>query len=183
MTFAEQVGVELVDVAALLAADVALPGVGVAVAALVQEVERGVGERDGAEGAHERGGRRRGVAVRRRDHAALRRRRARAVGAASAASGADAAAQVLAQQALERRHLDERRQAGRHAALVAVRLALRLAAARLLRVRLLLDGYERDGGRDAGGKLRERRAGNGASAVARLRRAATLAVHARIGII
>lgn len=69
-------GVELVHVAALLAADVALPGVGVAVAALVQEVQGGVGEGDGAERAHERRGQQRRLAVRRRDHAALRRRRA-----------------------------------------------------------------------------------------------------------
>lgn len=77
MTFAEQVRVELVHVAALLAADVALPGVGVAVAALVQEVEGGVGERDGAERADQRGGQQRRVPVRRRDHATLGRRRTR----------------------------------------------------------------------------------------------------------
>lgn len=80
MTLAEQVGVELVDVAALLAADVALPRVGVAVAALVQEVQRRVGERDAAERAHQRQRRRR-LARRRRRHAAaphaLRRRCAR----------------------------------------------------------------------------------------------------------
>lgn len=69
-------GVELVHVAALLAADVALPGVGVAVAALVQEVQGGVGERDGAEGAHEGGRQHRGFAVCGRDHAALGRGRA-----------------------------------------------------------------------------------------------------------
>jgi len=60
------------------------------------------------------------------------------IGASGAASRGDAPAQVLAQQALERRHLDERRQARRHAALVtAVRLALRLAAALLLCVGFL----------------------------------------------
>lgn len=79
MALAQQVGVELVDVAALLAADVALPGVGVAVAALVQEVERGVGERDGAEGAHQRAQQRR-LARRRRRHAALHGRRAGRLG-------------------------------------------------------------------------------------------------------
>lgn len=52
VTLAEEVRVELVDVAALLAADVALPGVGVAVAALVEEVEGGVGERYSAERAY-----------------------------------------------------------------------------------------------------------------------------------
>lgn len=76
VALAQQVGVEVVHVAALLAADVALPGVGLAVAALVQEVQRGVGERDGAERAHERRRRQRRLAVRRRDHAALRRRSA-----------------------------------------------------------------------------------------------------------
>lgn len=75
VALAQQVGVELVHVAALLAADVALPGVGVAVAAFVQEVQRGVGERDGAEGAHQRRGQQRGLAQRGRDHAALGRGR------------------------------------------------------------------------------------------------------------
>lgn len=77
VALAQQVGVELVDVAALLAADVALPGVGVAVAALVQEVERGVGEGDGAERAHQRARQQRRLAHRRRRHAALHGRRAR----------------------------------------------------------------------------------------------------------
>lgn len=82
----QQVGVEVVDAAALLAADVALPGVGVAVAALVQEVQRRVGERDGAERAHQRRRQQRRLAVRRRDHAALRRRRARRLPNARAVS-------------------------------------------------------------------------------------------------
>lgn len=69
-------GVELVHVAALLAADVALPGVGVAVAAFVEEVQGGVGERYGAEGTYERGRQQRSFAVRRGDHAAFGRRRA-----------------------------------------------------------------------------------------------------------
>lgn len=68
--------VELVYVAALLAADVTLPRVGVAVAALVQEVQRRVRERYGAERAHQRRRQHRRVAVCRRDHAALGRRRA-----------------------------------------------------------------------------------------------------------
>lgn len=76
MTLAEQVRVEVVHVAALLAADVALPGVGVAVAALVQEVQRGVGERNGAECTYERGGQQRRVAVR-RCYTPFRRRRSR----------------------------------------------------------------------------------------------------------
>lgn len=54
MALAQQVGVELVYVAALLAADVALPRVRVTVAPFVQEVQRGVGERDGAKRADER---------------------------------------------------------------------------------------------------------------------------------
>lgn len=49
MAFAEQMGVELVHVAHLFAADVALPRVALAVAALVQEVQRLVGELDAAE--------------------------------------------------------------------------------------------------------------------------------------
>lgn len=72
VTLAQEMGVELVDVAALFPADVALPGVGVAVAALVQEVQGGVGERDGAEGAHQGRRQQRRVAVRRRYHAAFR---------------------------------------------------------------------------------------------------------------
>lgn len=71
VALAQQVGVELVDVAALLAADVALPRVGVAVAALVQEVQGRVRERYGAEGAHERGRQHGRVAVRRCYHTAL----------------------------------------------------------------------------------------------------------------
>lgn len=51
MALAEQMGVELVDVAHLLAADVALPRVALAVAALVEEVQRLVGELDAAEQA------------------------------------------------------------------------------------------------------------------------------------
>lgn len=69
-------GVEVVHVAALLAADVTLPGVGVAVAAFMQEVQGGVGEGNAAERTYERGRQQRGLAVRRRDHAAFRRGRA-----------------------------------------------------------------------------------------------------------
>lgn len=56
MTLAEKMRVEIVYVVTLLPADVALPRVRVAVAALMQEVEGGVGEGDGAEGADQRGG-------------------------------------------------------------------------------------------------------------------------------
>lgn len=68
----QQVGVEFVHVAALLSADVALPRVGVAMAALVEEIQRRVWERDGAECADERRRQHSVVAVRRCDHAALR---------------------------------------------------------------------------------------------------------------
>lgn len=73
VALAEQMRVEFVHVTALFAADVALPRVGVAVAALVEEVERGVRERDGTEGADERGRQESRVAVRGCDHAAFRR--------------------------------------------------------------------------------------------------------------
>lgn len=46
---AEQVRVELVHVVAHFRADVTLPGVVLGVAALVQKVERAVGEEDAAE--------------------------------------------------------------------------------------------------------------------------------------
>lgn len=49
MAFAEQMRVELVHVVHLLATDVTLPRVALAVAALVQEVERLVRELDTAE--------------------------------------------------------------------------------------------------------------------------------------
>lgn len=49
MALAEQMGVELVDVAHLFTADIALPWVALAVAALVEEVQRLVGELDAAE--------------------------------------------------------------------------------------------------------------------------------------
>lgn len=75
MTFAKKMRVEFVYVIALFPADVALPGVGVAVAALVQEVEGGVGKGDGAEGADQRGGveeAAHGLGVGGGDHAAFR---------------------------------------------------------------------------------------------------------------
>lgn len=53
MALAEQMGIELVNVVQLLAADVALPRIALAVAALVQKVERLVGELDAAEMARE----------------------------------------------------------------------------------------------------------------------------------
>jgi len=53
VALAEQVRVELVHVVQLLAADVAPPRIALAVAALVQEVERLVGELDAAEVAGE----------------------------------------------------------------------------------------------------------------------------------
>lgn len=73
MALAQQVGVELVHVAALLAADVALPGVGVAVAALVQEIQGRVRESYRAKRTYERRRQHGGVPVRRRDHTAFRR--------------------------------------------------------------------------------------------------------------
>ena len=79
MALAQQVGVELVHVAALLAADVALPGVRFAVAALVQEIQRGVRECYSAKRTYERGRQHGGVAVCWRDHAALGRRGSRSL--------------------------------------------------------------------------------------------------------
>lgn len=49
MALAEQMRVELVHVAALLPADVALPRIGVRMATLVQEIERLIRESDPAE--------------------------------------------------------------------------------------------------------------------------------------
>lgn len=49
MALAEQMRVELIDIVELLATDVALPGIALAVAALVQEVECLVGELDATE--------------------------------------------------------------------------------------------------------------------------------------
>lgn len=49
MALAEQMRVELIDIVQLLATDVALPGIALAVAALVQEVECLVGELDATE--------------------------------------------------------------------------------------------------------------------------------------
>lgn len=77
MALTQQVGVELIHVAALLAADVALPGVGVAVAALVEEIQRGVRECYRAKRTYERGRQHGGVSVCRRDHTALRWRSSR----------------------------------------------------------------------------------------------------------
>lgn len=51
VALAEQMGVEFVDIAHLLAADVALPRIALAVATLVEEVQRLVGELDAAEQA------------------------------------------------------------------------------------------------------------------------------------
>lgn len=79
MALAQQVGVELVHVAALLAADVALPGVGVAVAAFVQEIQGRVRESYRAKRTYERRRQHGGVPVCRRDHTALGRRGARSL--------------------------------------------------------------------------------------------------------
>lgn len=54
VTLAQQVGIELVHIATLFSAYVALPGVGVAVASFVKEVKGGVGECNGAECAYKR---------------------------------------------------------------------------------------------------------------------------------
>lgn len=51
VALAEQMGVEFVHIAHLLAADVALPRIALAVATLVEEVQRLVGELDAAEQA------------------------------------------------------------------------------------------------------------------------------------
>lgn len=74
MALAKKVRVEFVDVAALFAADVALPGVGVAVAPFVQEVEGGVGECYRAECTYKRRWQHSGVSMRGRDHSAFGRR-------------------------------------------------------------------------------------------------------------
>lgn len=73
MTLAQQVGVELVHIAALLTANVAFPWVRIAVTALMQEVQGGVRECYRAKRTYEGGGQHGGVTMGRRDHAAFGR--------------------------------------------------------------------------------------------------------------
>lgn len=130
--------VELVEVAALLAAYVALPRVALAVAALVQEVQGLVRERDPAVGALEaqqpllgpRGARRLAPRVAARIRPAGTIVIIIVVVVIVPRAGGELPAQVVPEQGLERRDLDQRRQrqiAGRSAVLlgpVAARLLL-----------------------------------------------------------
>lgn len=133
--------VELVKIAALLPANIALPWVTLAVAALVQKVQRLIRKRDAAVGALEAARARIGPGRSGRLASRIGIRDAAAVVAAAVVvvgGGArgELAAQIVAQQRLQRRHLDQRRQrqvAGRRAAVV-----------HAVAVRLLLDGYQGD---------------------------------------
>lgn len=132
--------VELVKIAALLAANIALPWITLAVAALVQKVQRLIRKRNAAVGALEAARARIGPGRSRRLASRIGIRDAAAVVAAVVVVGGGArgelAAQIVTQQRLQRRHFDQRRQrqvAGRRAAVV-----------HAVAVRLLLDGYQGD---------------------------------------
>lgn len=141
MTLAQQMRVELVQIAALLPANIALPRVTLAVTTFVEEVQRLIRKRDSTVSTLEatcarirprRGGRlaprvRIGIPAAVVDAAAV---------IVVAGTGGELATQVVPQQRLERRHFDQGRQ--REIA------RCRACIVHTVAVRLLLDGNQGD---------------------------------------